>query len=286
MSLLKPRVLPDGTKCYTGPKCKKHGVRALRNAQKAQIQESKNQLNELFDNVDSRSKKPFQLKPEVLTENSSKMDNFFSSPVSTESVFPPKPEWWNKHIQQNFDNTTEIFQRFGLQKSFVPTFHEQAMQYGYIGVETGDKDTQLIVGTDGTYYKSGEKYYCRAWMYKNGEPVAMVRFATYDKDYVPEPNQYQYVESVVCDIEVNPKYRGNMYGIELITQVEKNILAGRSLHSGGSYTPEGYRTFGNVLPYTHEAKMTYKKDFAAGNIPKPSFQSMNFVHDWDQLQLM
>jgi hypothetical protein len=257
MSTTHVTVLADGTKCYTGPTCKKHGAAAKKQANTVKAQQLQQKLNNLFENIH-------------VDKN--------------ENEFPPVPKEWNKYQQENLKNKEEIFQRFGLKSGFVPTFHDNAMRYGYMAVPTGDKDTQLIVDLDGTYYKSGEKYYCRAWMYKEGKPVAMLRFATYPKNYVPAPNQYQHVESVVCDIEVNPEHRGNQYGIEIIRQVEKNILAGRLLHSGGSYTPEGRRSFGNVLPHTHEAKMEYKKDFAAGKIPESSFKSMNFVHNWDMLQ--
>lgn len=261
MNTHKVTVLADGTKCYSGPGCKKHGIQAVKNAEVTKIQQLSQQINNFFDN-----------------DSSNVVDN----------GFPPVPKEWNKYQQENLKHKEEIFKRFGLKSGFVPTFHDNAMRYGYMAVPTGDKNTQLIVDFDGIHYKSREKYYCRAWMYKDGKPVAMLRFATYDKDYVPTPNEYQHIESVVCDIEVNPEHRGNQYGIEIIRQVEKNILAGRLLHSGGGYTPEGRRSFGNILPHTHEAKTdyNYRKDFEAGKIPQASFDSMNFVHDWDKLQLM
>jgi len=252
-------LLPDGTRCYTGPTCKKHGAQAQKTANTAKAQKLQADIGSLLSGVSSTKQ-------------------------STKPTYPPKPDWWTDYTQQNFKYNEEIFQRFGLKEAFVPTFHDNAMQYGYIAVETGEKDTQLIVGKDGSHYKQGEKHYCRAWMYKNGKPVAMLRFATYPKDYVPGDGQYPYAESTICDIEVREGYAGNGYGLEVIRKVEKNILAGRLIHSGGSYTPEGHRSLGGKLPYTQEAKMTYKKQFSDGTIPQPSFRSMKFVHDWDMLQ--
>ena len=250
-------LMPDGSRCRKGANCKRHNGAGKHAASTVKAQQIQTKLNDLFDNLSTAPK---------------------------ETTNPPLPEWWDDYSQRNFGYKKEIIQRLGLKDAYVPTFHENAVRYGYLGVETGDKDTQLVVDTDGSYYKSGEKYYCRAWMYKKGKPVAMLRFATYPQGYTPPANEYQYIESVVCDIEVNPEHRGNNYGIEIIRQVEKNIIAGKQLHSGGGYTPEGRKAFGNILPHTHDAKMQYREDFEAGKIPEPSYRSMNFVHDWDMLQ--
>jgi len=258
--------MADGTRCYKGPSCKRHGTQALKAASAAKAQELQSQISALL------------AKPPVVNLEAN------APIVEASHSYPPLPEWWNEHQQKNFGYTEEIFQKFGLKNAFVPTFHDSAMDYSYIGVETGDKETQLVVNTDGSYYKQGEKYYCRAWMYKEGKPVAMLRFATFPEGYTPPEGQYPYTESVICDIEVNEAHTGKGYAMEIIRNVEKNVLGGRLIHSGGSYTPEGRKSLGGKLPYTHEAQKEHKKEFEAGSLPAPSYDSMKFVHDWDMLQ--
>lgn len=258
MSQSKTIILPDGSRCHTGSSCKRHGNAAQAAVNTAKVEQLQSQIAALLTPTAKNAEDEVEL----------------------------KPEWWNDYQQKNFGYKEEIFQKFGMGKAKVPTFHDNAARYGYIQVETGDKDTQLVVSTDGTYFKHGEKYYCRAWMYKHGKPVAMLHFATYPLGYTPPEGQYPYVESVICDIEVHKDYNGKGYGLEVIRHVEKNILGGRLIHSGGSYTPEGRKSLGGKLPYTHDAKREHKKEFEAGIIPESSFASMEFVHDWDMLQPM
>jgi len=264
---LKPKIMADGTRCYKGPGCKKHGVQAQRVAAAAKAEQLQTEITALLNKPQKRVPKPLTEVPEGYIGD-----------------YPPKPEWWDDHQDQRFERNRELFQKLGVEHAYVPTFHQQAIDYGYIGIETGDKDTQLIVSPDGTYHKQGEKYYCRAWMYKHGKPVAMLRFSAYPKDYVPEEGKYPYVESTVCDIEVNKDHVGNGYGMEVIRQVEKRILGGRLIHSNGSYTPEGNKMLGGKLPYTHEAQMEHGQDLLEGKIPAPKFRSMTFVNDWENLR--
>lgn len=259
MTQIKATILPDGTRCYTGPTCKRHGVAAQAASNTVKAQTLRTEINAL------------------LTKTATTVEE-------TVEVALPLPEWWNDYQQQQYENKVQIFKQFGLKNAKVPTFYEPAMQYGYIQVDTGDENTQLIVDTDGPYAKQGENYFCRAWMYKNGKPVAMLRFATYAENYTPPEGSYPHVESTICDVEVRKEHNGNGYSMEIIRQVEKNVLGGRLIHSGGSYTPEGYKALGGKLPYTHTAKYLYKKVFAEGKIPESSFGSMEFVHDWDNLQ--
>jgi GNAT superfamily N-acetyltransferase len=247
--------MPDGTVCRTGPNCKRHGG--------AKLDKSQGKAQKL----------------------QSKIDSLFNS-METDAKELPLPDWWDDYQQKRFDNQVEVFKQFGLKSASVPTFHDSAMRHGYISVDTGDKDTKIIVDKDGTYAKQGEKYYCRAWMYKHGKPVAMLRFATYPANYTPPEGTYPYTESVICDIEVRPESLGKGYGMEIIRNVEKNILTGRLIHSGGHYTPEGEKYLGGKLPYTNEAKHEYKKVFADNKTPESSYRSMKFVHDWEELQLL
>ena len=246
--------MPDGSVCRTGPSCKRHGGKALYG--NVEVEQARSKLEALFGNM------------------------------AEEIIEPPLPEWWNDYQQKRLDNQVEAFKQFGLKKASAPTFHDSAMRQGYISVDTGDKNTKLIVDKDGMYAKHGEKYYCRAWMYKHGKPVAMLRFATYPTSYIPPEGTYPYNESVICDIEVRPESLGKGYGMEIIRNVEKNILAGRLIHSGGHYTPEGEKYLSGKLPYTTEAKREYKKVFADNKTPDSSFSSMKFVHDWEELQLI
>lgn len=256
MSRFKVIILPDGSRCHSGPNCQKHGSAVQNRAEKAKIVELKTKIDAFF------------------TEDAK------NEPESADVL----PEWWSEYHQGNFDHKVQIFEKFGVKKSFVPGFNENAVNYGFIGVETDDKDTQLVVKDSSGWNRQGEKYFCHAYMLKHGKPVAMLHFATYPLDYVPEGG-YPYTESVICDIEVREGSEGKKYGLEIIRQVEKNILNGRLIHSGGSYTPEGRQALGGKLPYTTNAKKyDRKKELDAGLIPKSSFDSMKFVADWDKLQ--
>lgn len=248
--------MPDGTICRKGATCKRHGTKNTSESITQRTQELETKIGSLLKNV---------------------------SATTTPEDKASRPEWWSEYHEQNFGYKVQVFQQFGLKEASVPTFYEPATRGGYISVNTDDDNTKLFVNTDGIYAIQGHKYYCRAWMYKDGKPVAMLRFATYPLDYVPEDTRFPYVESVICDIEVRKEYTGNGYAMEVIRHVEKNILAGRLIHSGGHYTPEGEKSLGGKLPYTAAAKYEYKKVFARGEIPKSSFDSMEFVHDWDDL---
>jgi GNAT superfamily N-acetyltransferase len=261
MSSSKTIILPDGSKCHKGANCQRHGTKAQTAGNVAKAEQLKTQIDSLFT-----SKSSIKLPP-------------------VESIEKPLPEWWNKYAQQILEKTVKLFQEFGVKKANIPVFHETAMYSGYIEVETEDKDTQLIVNTDNYGTAIRNKVFCRSWLYKQGKPVAMLRFATYRENYVPSEDEYQHIESVICDIEVHPDHVGKGYGMEIIRSVEKNILNGRLIHSGGSYTPEGRKALGGKLPYTHDAKTyDHREEIANGEIPAASFRSMKFIHDWDMLQ--
>lgn len=258
----KTITLPDGSKCHKGANCQRHGTKAQGIESAAKIEQLKTQIDSLFTVKETQECK------------------------SVETLEEPLPEWWSESRQQGFESKKELFQKFGMKDAKIPTFSDRAMRDGYIEIETGDKDTRLIIGTDGNYYKDGENYSCKAWMYKQGKPVAMLRFSTWPKDYTPPQGTYPFVESIVSDIEVNKEHLGKKYGLEIIRQVEKNALDGRLLHSTGGYTPEGRKSLGSLLPHTDQAKKDYKKVFAAGQVPHASYEPMVFVHNWEMLQTL
>lgn len=261
MSKTKTIILSDGSKCHTGANCKRHGTKAQSIENTLKAEQLKAQIDSLFTPKPSQQAEP------------------------SKSVKEPLPEWWDGYAQEAFEEKKELFQKFGMKNAGAPTFNENAMYYGYIEVETEDEDTHLIVNTDNYGSEARTKVFCRSWLYKKGKPVAMLRFATYREDYVPSDKEYQHIESVIGDIEVHPDHIGKGYGMEIIRSVEKNILNGRLIHSGGSYTPEGRKALGGKLPYTYDAKnYNHKKEIENGEVPAPSFRSMTFVHDWDMLQ--
>lgn len=165
-------------------------------------------------------------------------------------------------------------------------WHKTADLKGYVEVSTDTSDTQVIV-----HVESGgdPKYTCRAWMYKHGQPVAMLKFSTYEQGYTFPQAPSLTPESIINTVEVHPEHSGNGYSLAIIREVEKNVLGGRLIHSGGSYTPEGRAALGGKLPYTAEAKRDqeissrYNPGVKVGDIPTSTFDSMRFVGDWDTL---
>lgn len=76
----------------------------------------------------------------------------------------------------------------------------------------------------------------------------------------------------ICDIEVREEYRGQGYAKRLIHAVEDQI--GDRLHTTGSFTPEGRAAL---------SETPQRPGFPVEG-PKHDFRSMNFVHDWENLQ--
>lgn len=96
----------------------------------------------------------------------------------------------------------------------------------------------------------------------DGTPVGMIHW--------PDRKGEREV-AVVCDIEVREEHRGNGYAGRMIREVEERI--GRPLHTTGSFTPEGRAALETLTPqHPWEPK------------PRYGFDSMTFVHDWDDLR--
>lgn len=243
--------LPDGSKCYSGPDCKRHGV-------VAQQVELKKKINEVL--------KPAK---ETKAEKARRWEEEYQA-------------YRKKKHEKDYTETFDKLKTFGLIAGERPDYLP-AKDKGYVAIKVDNADTVLFVGDDGkrSFPTQEAKAYCRAWLVKDGKPVAMLRFATYPEDYIPSAD-YPYAESVICDIEVREGHSGKGYGLETIRHVEKNVLGGRLIHSGGSYTPEGHKALGGKLPYTHEATY-FNKEIKEGKIPAPRFSSMRFVEDWDNL---
>lgn len=253
-------VLPDGSKCYSGPNCRKHGL-----TQRKAALESK--INNMLATETLKTAKETNAEKKIRIAKEHKA-------------------YLERIIEAKYQSTLTTLEMFGLKEGKVSNYLA-AFEQGYVSVEV-DEETTICVGSDRQhsyqgFASMGEKYYCRAWLLKQGKPVAMLHFATYPQNYTPSED-YPYAESVICDVEVRKEYQGKGYALETIKQVEKHVLGGRLIHSGGSYTPEGRNALGGKLPYTAEAKYKHKS-IAEGKIPDSSFQSMKFVNDWDALHL-
>lgn len=103
----------------------------------------------------------------------------------------------------------------------------------------------------------------KAWYrLPDGTPVGMIHWS--DRKGEREV-------AVVCDIEVREEYRGSGHARRMIQEVEERI--GRRLHTTGSFTPEGREALEALTPqHPWEPK------------PRYGFDSMTFVHDWDDLR--
>lgn len=246
-------VLPDDTKCYSGPSCRIHGQVAKQELLQARISEL--------------------LSPSTDTEKS-------------ESV----PEWWESEATsrpQSFQKMQRKIEALGATRTSPIHWHKIADLKNYLEVQTATADTQLIihVETDST-----PKHTCRAWMYKQGKPVAMLKFSTYKKDYKFPNHPSALPESIINTVEVHPDHSGNGYALAIIREIENNVLGGRLIHSGGSYTPEGRAALGGKLPYTEEANFDQRHNARTDpssdpdGIPEATFDSMRFVGDWDTLR--
>lgn len=117
-------------------------------------------------------------------------------------------------------------------------------------------------GTSMLIERSRHEGYHRAWYrLPDGTPVGMIHWSN---------RQEEYTVPCICDIEVREEYRGQGHARRMIQEVEQRT--GVRLHTTGGFTPEGRAAL--------EA-MTPQHPF----MPKPQYgyDSMAFVHDWDDL---
>jgi GNAT superfamily N-acetyltransferase len=74
----------------------------------------------------------------------------------------------------------------------------------------------------------------------------------------------------LCDIETRPGYQGKGYARKLIEMLVAHT--GKPVAGTGSFTPEGWKSFGDIVPV-----------LSGYPVPSgPSFRSMTFVDDWDR----
>lgn len=199
-------------------------------------------------------------------------------PVSSSVVM----ERWSDWQREEFEEHVAVFRELGMKSETVHpvVFAERLENMSYLEVPTGVQDTRLLLGTNAELSWDG-RYWGRVWMLKDDVPVAMLRFGSHPQDYIPGEGE-EANEPLICDIEVRPCLRGRRYGLEVISWAENLVLGGRRIHSGGSYTPEGFRALGGKLPYRQLAREhKWKQEIDAGQVPKASWDSMSFVEDWD-----
>lgn len=107
--------------------------------------------------------------------------------------------------------------------------------------------------------------YRRGWLrLADGTPVGMIHWSE---------KTGEYERPCICDIEVREEYRGRGYAKRLIHAVEDQL--GDRLHTTGSFTPEGRAALSHETPQ--------HPGFPVEG-PQHDFRSMNFVHDWENLQ--
>jgi len=128
-----------------------------------------------------------------------------------------------------------------------------------------DDHTKLIVQTN-FYNRINNRKTFTAWMQVDGKNIGMLR-------YLIGGNEYDF--PAVGDIEIRESHRGKKLGLKLITLVEEHVIHAK-LYTSGGFTPEGFKAFAGtvpVYPSMHEEELKVK------------YRSMNFVHDWDALEL-
>lgn len=269
----KATVLPDGTRCYSGPNCRRHGA-TIQNQQTDALARG-NQLHQdietLLSNIPTSTVKP------SAEESIPAKFKRFPKPATHE-----RPETWRDYEEELYLKSVSLLAGFGMNPEGVqPAFASNRLRtFKAVEVPTGIPGTRLIATVEAPRWETEKKHWGRAWLLKDDVPVAMVRYGAYREDY--EGTRGNPNECSMADIETREELRGRGYGMEVIRMTEKLILGGRLIHSGGSYTPEGRAALGGKLPYTQMAHTyDHKKTLAEGKIPEASYRSMTFIHDWD-----
>lgn len=121
-----------------------------------------------------------------------------------------------------------------------------------------EKEDGLFASRIATNYK--------AWLFVDGKAVAYARL-------MEQGSYNDYV--CVCDIETREGYRSQGYAKKLLSMASAEM--GKKMATTGSFTPEGFQAF--------YGKLHQLKGYGEG-YDHPTFNSMNFVHDWEELYAM
>lgn len=190
-----------------------------------------------------------------------------------------KPKWWSKYLEKNFLEKETFFKTFGNNKIKRILWNEYIAGMGYVELSLKDSEYKIII-KDSQEWSNSSKFH--VWLYnKENKPITHLNFIAV-KDFSKPSN---YSEHIIGDIEVKEEYRGNKLGLKTIELVEENFLNGSKIHSSGSYTPLGYHALGGKLPYIKNP-LNSEEEIKNGKIPKPSFNNMSFVHNWEELTLI
>lgn len=125
-------------------------------------------------------------------------------------------------------------------------------------------DTDEVVTWEGFRNSMSDyKQYC-SWLVRSGKPVAMVRYSHHDGNWM------------LCDIEVREDARGQGLGMGFLRWIMENIC-GETMYTTGSFTPKGARSL--------QPHLIVESGYALIGDTGVKFRDMNFVHDWDKMQL-
>lgn len=128
---------PDGTYCYSGPSCKKHGTKSL--------------TKKLVQLIDSK-------------------------PVSWRTR-KPLPEWvTEKTLIEEQEEATNFYQPTGLKSPLhIPYWNEAALNKGFSEIIV-DTNTSLLLDTKSMFGGLKERRKHNIWLVKQGKPVAYLSY--------------------------------------------------------------------------------------------------------------
>jgi len=161
----------------------------------------------------------------------------------------------------------------------APYWNDEAVTYELGEIECSP-DTSLLVSSPTLHqpWASPPRNIFEVWLVKNGETVGMIKIYAQKID---EPVTDFTQETTISCIEVKPEHRGKKYSQELVSLVEKHLISTK-IHSGGHYTPEGYKAMNGKLPYTRQA--LEEKNYGGLGIGV-HFRTMTFIESWDSFFL-